>query len=52
MDTETTWSEFPNGLKATTEQILGSEDRNKLKKAGKITTRDLSKKLKNETKAA
>ena len=41
MDTETTWSEFPNGLKATTEQILGSEGRNKLKKAGKITTRDL-----------
>ena len=35
METETTtWSEFPNGGKATVEQILVSEERNKSKRAG------------------
>ena len=33
METETTWSEFPNGGKAIVEQILASE-RNKSKRAG------------------
>ena len=30
----TTWSEFPNGGKATIEQILASEEINKSKRAG------------------
>ena len=30
----TTWSEFPNGGEAIVEQILGSEERNKSKRAG------------------
>ena len=30
----TTWSEFFNGGKATTEQILGSDERNRSKRAG------------------
>ena len=30
----TTWSEFPNGGKAITEQILASEERKKSKRAG------------------
>ena len=34
METETTWSEFPNGGKAIVEQILASEERNKSKRAG------------------
>ena len=34
METETTWSEFPNGGKATVEQILESEERKKSKRAG------------------
>ena len=35
METETTtWSEFPNGVKAIIEQILASEERNKSKRAG------------------
>ena len=29
METETTWSEFPNGGKAIVEQILASEEINK-----------------------
>ena len=29
----TTWPEFPNGEKAIVEQILGSEERNKSKRA-------------------
>ena len=33
METETTWSEFPNGGKAIVEQILASEVRNKSKRA-------------------
>ena len=28
IETETTWSEFPNGGKAIVEQILASEERN------------------------
>ena len=35
MKTETTsWSEFPNGGKAIVEEILGSEEINKSKRAG------------------
>ena len=35
METKTTpWSEFPNGGKATVEQILESVERNKFKRAG------------------
>ena len=34
METETTWSEFPNGGKAAVEQILALEERNKSKGAG------------------
>ena len=34
METETTWSEFPNGGKANVEQILASERINKFKRAG------------------
>ena len=35
METETTtWSKFPNGEKATVEQIIVSEKRNKSKRAG------------------
>ena len=34
METETTWSGFPNGVKATAEEILASEARNKSKRAG------------------
>ena len=35
METETTtWSEFPNGGQAMTEQILASDERNKSKGAG------------------
>ena len=34
METETTWSELPNGGKAIVEQILASEGRNKSKRAG------------------
>ena len=34
METETTWSEFPNGGKANAEQILASEEINKFKRAG------------------
>ena len=34
METETTWSEFPNGMKATVEEILALEERNKSKRAG------------------
>ena len=30
----TTWSEFPNGGKATAKQVVASEERNNLKKAG------------------
>ena len=33
METETTWSEFPNGGKVIVEQILASEERNKPKRA-------------------
>ena len=32
METETTWSEFPNGGKAIVEQIPASEERNKSKR--------------------
>ena len=47
METEiTTQSEFPNGGKATVEQILGSEEINKSKRAGlRITVKDLSRKV-------
>ena len=47
METEiTTQSEFPNGGKAIVEQILGSEEINKSKRAGlRITVRDLSMKV-------
>ena len=47
METETTtWSEFPNGRKATVEQILASEEINKSKTAGlRVTVRDLSGKV-------
>ena len=47
METEiTTQSEFPNGGKAIVEQILGSEEINKSKRAGlRITVRDLSRKV-------
>ena len=34
METETLWSEFPNGGKAIIEQILASEEINKSKRAG------------------
>ena len=34
METETTWSEFPNGGKAFLEEILASEEINKSKRAG------------------
>ena len=34
METETTWSEFPNGGKAILEQILASGERKKSKRAG------------------
>ena len=34
IETETTWSEFPNGGKAIVEQILASEEINKSKRAG------------------
>ena len=35
METKTTtWSEFPNGVKAIVEEILASEERNKSKRAG------------------
>ena len=35
IETETTtWSEFPNGIKVTVEQILASEERNESNRAG------------------
>ena len=34
LETETTWSKFPNRGKATVEQILVSKERNKSKRAG------------------
>ena len=35
METDTTtWSEFPNGVKAIVKQILASEEINKSKRAG------------------
>ena len=34
METETTWSEFPNEGKAIVEQILATEERIKSKRAG------------------
>ena len=34
METETTWSKFPNGGKAIAEQILASEETNKSKTEG------------------
>ena len=34
METETTWSRFPNGGKGIVEQILVSDDINKSKRAG------------------
>ena len=34
IETETTWSEFPNGGKTIVEQILALEERKKSKRAG------------------
>ena len=46
METETTWSEIPNGGKAIVEQIIASEERNQRKsKTVRIKVWDSSRKV-------